>query len=42
MRGVASLTGRSILRAKAHKFTLHEALIAELCGSDVEFLIYSL
>lgn len=41
-RGATSLTGRSILRAKAHKFTLHEALIAESCGSNVEFLIYSL
>lgn len=40
--GATSLTERSILRAKAHEFTLHEALIAESCGSNVEFLIYSL
>lgn len=41
-READSLTGRSLSRAKAYKFTLHEALIAELCGSNVEFLIYSL
>lgn len=29
------------LRAKAHKFTLHEALMAKSCGSNVELLIYS-
>lgn len=36
------LTKKIVLRAKEHKFTLHEALIAESCGSDVECLIYSL
>lgn len=41
-READSLTRKSVLRAKEHKFTLHEALIAESCGSDVEFLIYSL
>lgn len=40
-RETEPLTGKSVLRAKAHEFTLHEALIAKSCGSDVEFLIYS-